>query len=534
MCANVAVVGSGYWGKNLVRNFHEIGALKAICDSNDQSLSKFKELYPSVECFPSYSDLLDSSDIHAVVLATPAKLHYQMAKQALLAGKHVFVEKPLALEAAHGEALCRLAKQCQRVLMVGHVLQYHPAVAKLKALVSAGDLGKLQYIYSNRLNFGKIRREENILWSFAPHDLSIILSLVGDAPDKLSASGANYLSPGVADTTMSQLQFSCGVSAHVYVSWLHPIKEQKLVVIGDKQMAIFDDTQPWENKLTLYPHEVVWRGNIPEAIKAEGVAVAMDESEPLKNECKHFVECIEQGTLPVTSGDEGAQVLGVLSALQSSLEKGGEWVDYSGVAPKPGFFAHPSVEIDQGAHIGEGTKIWHHSHILGNSYIGEKCSFGQNCVVGPNVKIGNGVKVQNNISIYEGVEVEDDVFLGPSMVFTNVMNPRSFIVRKSEFKKTHLKKGASVGANATIVCGVTLGEYSFVAAGAVVTKDVEPFSLVAGVPAKHIGWVSKAGNRLTFENNVATDLEDNTVYTLEANGVVMNDHPAKLGEPEHV
>lgn len=186
------------------------------------------------------------------------------------------------------------------------------------------------------------------------------------------------------------------------------------------------------------------------------------------------------------------------------------------------FFNHESTYIDENVDIGDNTKIWHFSHILSGTKIGEYCSFGQNCVVGPKVNIGNGVKVQNNISIYEGVEIEDDVFLGPSMVFTNVINPRSFIVRKEEFKITLLKKGCSIGANATIVCGNTIGKYALIGAGTVINKNVKDFALMVGVPAKQIGWVSIAGNRLEFnDENVAIDLYDNTKYKLQNNEVTL-------------
>ena len=186
------------------------------------------------------------------------------------------------------------------------------------------------------------------------------------------------------------------------------------------------------------------------------------------------------------------------------------------------YFAHESSYVDDNVNIGNNTKIWHFSHILSGSNIGANCSFGQNCVVGPRVNIGNGVKVQNNISIYEGVEVEDDVFLGPSMVFTNVTNPRAFIVRREEFKKTLLKKGCSIGANATIVCGVTIGEYALIGSGTVVNKDVKPFALMVGVPAKQIGWVSKAGNTLKFdENNIAIDSFDNSKYKIENDNLIL-------------
>ncbi len=186
------------------------------------------------------------------------------------------------------------------------------------------------------------------------------------------------------------------------------------------------------------------------------------------------------------------------------------------------YFVHESSYVDDNVNIGENTKIWHFSHILVGSNIGKNCSFGQNCVVGPKVKIGNGVKVQNNISIYEGVEVEDDVFLGPSMVFTNVINPRSFVVRKEEFKITLLKKGCSIGANVTIVCGNTIGKYALVGAGSVINKDVKDFALMVGVPARQIGWVSVAGNRLEFdENNIAIDSFDNSKYKLQNDEVIL-------------
>ncbi len=186
------------------------------------------------------------------------------------------------------------------------------------------------------------------------------------------------------------------------------------------------------------------------------------------------------------------------------------------------YFAHESCYVDNNVNIGDNTKIWHFSHILTGSNIGTNCSFGQNCVVGPKVNIGNGVKVQNNISIYEGVEVEDDVFLGPSMVFTNVTNPRAFIIRREEFKKTLLKKGCSIGANATIVCGVTIGEYALIGSGTVVNKDVKPYALMVGVPAKQIGWVSRAGNTLKFdENNIAIDIFDNSKYKIQNDNLIL-------------
>ena len=219
-----------------------------------------------------YADVLLDDNIRAVVLATPAVLHFEMAKRALLAGKDVFVEKPLALNVAEGEELVELATMCGRILMVGHILQYHPAVRKLKELIDDGSLGRVEYIYSNRLNMGKIRAEENILWSFAPHDISVLLGLLGEEPESTTCEGGYYLSQNVADVTLSQFSFANGVRAHVFVSWLHPFKEQRLVVVGSEKMAVFDDTAA--EKLVLYPHRVEWKDRVPNAVKAEAEPIA--------------------------------------------------------------------------------------------------------------------------------------------------------------------------------------------------------------------------------------------------------------------
>ncbi len=516
---NIAVIGGGYWGKNLIRNFNELQSLHTICDPCSAVLEKMSVAYPGVKLTEDFQDVLLDREVHAVVISSPAVLHYSLTKQAILAGKDVFVEKPLALNSDEGDELVKLAEEHKRVLMVGHLLQYHPAIHRLKKLINEGSLGKIQYIYSNRLNFGKIRKEENILWSFAPHDISVILSLINEMPVSASCTGANYLSPQIDDTTMSNLYFNNGVRAHIFVSWLHPFKEQKLVVIGDKQMAVFDDTLPWDKKLVLYPHKVVWINQAPQAEKAECEFVTLEQVEPLQEECRHFIDCVKHKKTPITDAKEGARVLKVLNAFQESLDNAGLKVDMNKKATNSNI--HSTACVHPSSVVGSKTKIWHFTHVMPNTTIGHSCSFGQNCVVGPNVTVGDRVKVQNNISIYDGVEIEDDVFLGPSMVFTNVINPRSFVVRKEEFKKTVLKKGCSIGANATIVCGITIGEYAFVGAGSVVTRDVAPYSLVYGSPAKHRGWVSQRGNKLEFdENGYAIDAEDNSDYQLE-NGLVV-------------
>ena len=502
----VAVVGCGYWGKNLVRNFAELGVLEALVDAHQPTVEGLIAKHGGRAL--SFEEVLVDKAIHAVAIAAPAALHYSLAKRALEAGKHVFVEKPLSLEVAEAKELCALAERLDRRLMVGHLLQYHPVFLELKSLVREGKLGRLQYVYSNRLNLGKIRREEDILWSFAPHDLSMILSLVGGEPDKVEAVGGYYLHDAIADVTTTHLSFPGGERAHVFVSWLHPFKEQKLVVVGSEAMAVFDDGEVWERKLLLYPHKVEWKDNIPIPVKADALPVTVPQEEPLRQECQHFIDCVRSGATPRTDGREGLRVLSVLARAAESLRNGRSNGAAAPVAapaihakPRvakdyPGVMIHESAYVDPGVEIGEGSKIWHFSHILGNVTLGKNVNVGQNVVIGPKVTVGNNVKIQNNVSVYEGVTLEDGVFCGPSCVFTNVNNPRSEIARKSEYRPTLVKRGASIGANATIVCGHTLGEYSFIAAGAVVAKDVPAFALMAGVPAKRIGWMSHAGAKL--------------------------------------
>jgi UDP-2-acetamido-3-amino-2,3-dideoxy-glucuronate N-acetyltransferase len=493
--ANLAVVGNGYWGKNLVRNFFELGALRTICDGNPLVEANVLEKYPKIAFCRDYSEVLSDDEIHAVVLATPAALHFDMAKHALQAGKDVFVEKPLALSAAEGSELVELASKNRRILMVGHILRYHPAVRKLKELIDSGSLGRIEYVYSNRLNMGKIRTEENILWSFAPHDISVVLGLLGEEPESVTCEGGYYLSRSVADVTLSHLTFASGVLAHVFVSWLHPFKEQRLVLIGSEKMAVFDDAA--SDKLVLYPHRVEWKDRIPNAVKAESEPVALEAAEPLRNECRHFLDCMVSRRSPLTDGREGLRVLRVLNACQKSLEgHRAVSVAVQPVPPNKPYFVHPTAIVDEPCEIGAGTKIWHFSHIMKGVKIGERCIFGQNCQVADNVVIGNNVKVQNNVSIYTGAEIEDDVFLGPSCVLTNVTNPRSQVIRHSLYEKTVLRRGATVGANATIVCGIELGRYCFIGAGAVVAKDVPDYALLVGNPARRVGWMSRHGHRL--------------------------------------
>ena len=319
----IAVVGCGNWGKNLLRNFHRLGALSYICESDAGRLMLLAEQYPDVVTTTNYEAILTNNNIKAIVISTPAEQHAWMAEAALLAGKDVFVEKPLALRYRDGEKLVRLAEQFNRILMVGHLLEYHPAILKLKQIIDRGELGKVQYIYSNRLNLGRVRREENILWSFAPHDIAVILRLIGELPMEVTSTGGAYLQPNIADVTVTNMLFDNGVRAHIFVSWLHPYKEHRLVVVGAKKMACFNDVAS-ENKLLLYDQGMDWIDGEFVPRKGGGTSIEFAPDEPLQLECQHFLECLDTRRMPRTDGTSALQVLSVLQASHRSLQTQGQ------------------------------------------------------------------------------------------------------------------------------------------------------------------------------------------------------------------
>lgn len=507
----VAVIGCGFWGQNLVRNFHSLGSLRAICDVDAGRLRDLSAIY-GVHATNRVEDVLSDSNVSAVAIAAPAAQHFDLARRAMFAGKDVFVEKPLALRVEEGEELVKLARKQNRILMVGHLLHYHPAVVELRRLVHAGELGKIEYISSSRLNLGKLRTEEDILWSFAPHDISAILYLLDESPSQVAAQGASYLNHPISDVTLTILNFTSGVKAHVFVSWLHPFKEQKLVVVGDRKMAVFDDTQK-DRKLVLFPHKIDWVNRVPVARRAEGEVVEIGPQEPLQVECAHFLDCVRERRTPNTDGENGLRVLKILHAAGQSIRDHGKPIASTRSKPQP-YFVHDTALVDDPCEVGEGTKIWHFSHVMNNSRIGRNCNFGQNVHVASGVTVGDNVKIQNNVSLYTGVELEDDVFCGPSMVFTNVITPRSHVNRRNEYQRTLVKKGATLGANSTIVCGTTVGRYAFIGAGAVVTRDIPDHALCVGVPARRIGWVCRCGVRLEESVGVGTCRECNASYLI--------------------
>lgn len=516
----IAIIGAGRWGKNHVKTAYNLGVLSAVIESNSELQTTLKETYPGIKIFKSIEDE-GALDFDAYIIAAPAEFHYTLAKTCILAKKHVLIEKPITLCSNEAQELCVLAKDQKVVIMTGHLLVFHPAINKIKEAIDSGKIGKLQYIYSNRLNLGAVRKEENSMWNFAPHDLSIFQFLIGHPPIAIESHGATFLQPGIHDSTVTYLTYPNNVMVHNYVSWLHPFKEHRVVVIGDKGMFSFEDSHP-EKPLYFYEKGIDFVNGEPVERNGETYRVEYEKNMPLTEEHKHFIACIEgreQNNL--ISGQHGVDSLKVLEIAQRCLED--QDAKFKPLSLEKKYFAHETADISENASIGEATKIWHHGNIQKNANIGQGCILGQNVNIANNVKIGNFCKIQNNVSVYEGVELEDYVFCGPSMVFTNINLPRSKYPQAESkyYIKTLVREGSSIGANATIVCGVTLGRFSVIGAGSVVTKDVPDYALVVGNPAKIVGWVSEGGKKMNFEKekNVYCEKSGKT-YALENNSVV--------------
>jgi UDP-2-acetamido-3-amino-2,3-dideoxy-glucuronate N-acetyltransferase len=498
MDKKICVVGAGRWGKNHIKTLHELGCLAGIVEANPDTRNGFKDKFPDVKTFATARDAI-KENFDGFTVATPAETHFEIAKFIISHKKHVLVEKPITLKGSKARYLKKLAEENGVNLMVGHLLLFHPAIRKIKELIENGKIGKLEYIYSNRLNLGTVRTEENILWSFAPHDISIFQFFIGSLPVEVISRGGAFLQPHIHDSSMTVLTYPGNIVGHIYVSWLHPFKEHRMVVIGSKGMFSYEDSSDDKNIL-FYEKGIDWiRG---EPIKRDGPteAISYDKKMPLTEELKYFVDHTNGDSVEIANAQNGVEVLEILEkASESLLSSGSQKSEVRGGKSeigRHGFTAHPTAEIDQGSTIGSGTKIWHFSHILSGSKIGENCNIGQNVVIGPDVTIGRQCKIQNNVSVYKGVTLEDGVFCGPSMVFTNIYNPRAEISKMDQIRPTLVKKGVTIGANATIVCGVTLGRYSFIGAGAVITKDVPDHALMVGNPQRQIGWACLCGERL--------------------------------------
>ncbi|MDZ4654775.1 MAG: Gfo/Idh/MocA family oxidoreductase [Coriobacteriia bacterium] len=330
MPVRIGVVGFGYWGPNLVRNLDKLGDadLIAACDLSEANLAKLSALYPYVQITGDLTSFLADYDLDAVVVATSAPSHYAIASQVIASGKHCFVEKPLTLKSADSEALVRAADEAGVVLQVGHLMEYHSAINWIKDCIASGELGDVLYVYMQRLNLGKVRTEENAFWSLAPHDVSIVLYLLGETPDYVSANGAAYVTPGVHDTVFANLHFPSGKMANIHVSWLDPHKTRKLTVVGTKKMLVFDDMQATE-KIWIYDRGV----GAPDAALAYGEDLTLrfgdikvpwiQMTEPLAIEVQHFLDCCVSGDTPRSDGRDGLRVVRVLEAVDESMVAGG-------------------------------------------------------------------------------------------------------------------------------------------------------------------------------------------------------------------
>lgn len=318
----IAVTGCGKWGMNHVRTAYKLFGkdLKYCSDNSDDSRQKVSEISKDIIFTKDLNDIIKDESVKAVIVSTPAETHYEITKLLLEAGKNVLVEKPITLNSEEAKALKVIAGEKDLVLMVGHLLLYHPAILKIKQFLDEGKLGNLQYIYSNRLNLGTIRTEENILWSFAPHDISVIQYFTGDVPEEVTATGAIFVQENIQDTTLTYLKFRNNIHAHIYVSWLHPFKEQRLVVIGSKAMMVFEDTLK-ENKLKLYKKGFEMVNGIPVKMDADFENVEFDPVSPLEMEQRHFIDCILNKKNPRSDGSNAVEVLETLERAQRELIK---------------------------------------------------------------------------------------------------------------------------------------------------------------------------------------------------------------------
>jgi UDP-2-acetamido-3-amino-2,3-dideoxy-glucuronate N-acetyltransferase len=520
MVRTVGLIGGGYWGKNLIKTFNEIESLHTVCEINEELQKFYKTHYPYVKITGNYDDMLNNSEITSICCSLPAPMHYEFSLRALNAGKHVFIEKPITLNTDHAQHLITVANAKNLHIMVGHLLHYHDSVKLIKQYISDGHLGDIRHIISNRQSHGILRSFENVLWSFAPHDISVALSLVGLQHEKLditdmTCSGSKSLGTDVHDVVNSSMMVN-GVYVNINVNWLSPYKEQKMTIVGTEGMIVFDDVA---KTLVLYDK--------PTALDTSGTVIAnkngkskiiTPESQysPLYNECSHFVNLCKGNVENVTNGNEGLRTLFVLrnfdeilnskNNISSDLNSVLSVIDEDANVPMhtenpSDFMHHITSEVDEGALIGTNSKIWHWTHITKSAKIGENCNVGQCCYIAG--ELGNGCKIGNGVNVWLGVKCANNVFVAPSVVFTNDINPRCAHSKGGEYVETIVEEHATIGANSTIRCGIIIGKQSLIGCGAVVTKDVPPYHIVVGNPATSIGTIDEFGNRTLFKNEVS-------------------------------
>src|SRR5277367_4780456 len=366
----VGVVGCGYWGPNLVRNFRSLPDcdLKIMCDVSEKRLTHLRSLYPEVEGSPDYNHMLNGINLDAVVIATAVKSHFQMAKASLSAGKHTFIEKPMASSSHECEELVELARKKGLVLMTGHTFLYSPAVRKIKEIIAKGDLGEIRYISARRLNLGLFQKDINVAWDLAPHDISIIQHIIGEQPCTVNCRGSAHITPGVEDVTTMCLSYPGKRTAIIHSSWLDPRKVREMTIVGSKRMIVYDDVAPLEKirvfdaRVECPPHYDTF-GEFQYAYHYGDMYVPyIKQEEPLKTECQHFLDCIKNGKTPLTDGQQGLDLVRILEASSESLKRGGAAVEFSHrnngnssqqpAAPVAGSFSGRKIRAQQRAECG--------------------------------------------------------------------------------------------------------------------------------------------------------------------------------------
>lgn len=559
----LAVVGCGKWGSNHARTAFSMKALAAVVDPRAEARRVAAEKW-GVPVFASLRDLVAAlrqarlpSTLVGVVVATPPATHAGLARDALAAGLSVLVEKPMCPSVDDAVALAECAsatKQRGCKLVVGHLLRYGAPHSVAIELIRGGHVGTVRRVKALRLNFGTVRTEENVLWSLCPHDVSVALAMCGvdgsaaALPRRVRCSGLNIVggNSGVEDAVELTAEFESGAQVHIEANWLHPEKERRMTVYGTKGFIVVNEAvpaasaQPSGDEKTIPLPVQLWKYSA--SLDKSSVALARQEVElvanvhyvddscdgsrfaasPLESELEHFAKCcFDREVQPLTDAEEGLRVVRVLAAATESMrERDGGWVPLkqsgacpSSIAVTPSiarevegpptpFFAHETACIDAGASVGTGAKVWHFAHVMSGAVIGDRCSLGQNVYVAGKARLGVNVRVQNNVCIFDGVSVGDNAFLGPSCVFTNVRRPRAeFPTSASDYEQTRVGNGVSVGANAVILCGVSIGDYAMIGAGAVVTKDVKKHALVVGNPGRQVAWIGRNGSPLVSDED---------------------------------